>query len=252
MNNKKVSTLIVISLLATYSVGATYESHRQSVIKQATIEREETLRENMEKELSDARIESDTNKEKLAELESQVQEKTNALELARRSIELLNTRVEFDYNDVTKPSHATNIDMRRVLKGTKMYDIADAIVSAEEQYKNVNAFLLAGIIAQESSWGGSDRAVYDNNLTGYGVYNPASRGINPNSRYQSVMNTAKLLSRDYLTPGGEHYNGVSLIAVNEKYCYQKDMKTVDYRWTSGISSIANELVKKANSYKKER
>ena len=247
MNKKKITTLVITTtMLVGYSVSITYETHRQKVIMQASIEREETLRQETEKKLNDASIENDSNKEKIAELESKLQEKTDALEVARRNIELINTRVEFNSDDVTKPSHATNIHMRRALKGTSMYDVADALVAAEEQYKNINAFFLAGVVAHESDWGRSDRAVNDNNLTGYGVYNSASRGINPNSRYQSVMDTARLLSKEYLTQGGEYFNGVSLIAVNQRYCFYNDMKTVDYGWTSGISSIANGLIRKAN------
>ena len=124
----------------------------------------------------------------------------------------------------------------------KMAQYAQAFIDAEKQYK-VNALFLAAIVAQESGWGSKAGGTNGTNLTGHCVYNSSSVGTTFNSGYESILATAKLLKEDYLTPGAKSFNGYGVQDVNTRYCLKDDMKTTDYKWTSFVTSIENNLEK---------
>lgn len=153
--------------------------------------------------------------------------------------------VGYHANDLTEKSNLNVTEMENVLKdaprGT-LAKYAKYFVDAEEKY-SVNAFALAAIAAQESAWGTSDRAINQNNLTGYAVYNSKSRGSSFSSAGESIMLTAKLLKENYLTPGAENFNGTSIQAANKDYCLKDDSSETDYGWSKNINSIAEELEK---------
>lgn len=183
------------------------------------------------------------------EIESRLSETTEELEIARREIDEYNRIVSFNSHNITISSGSTIEHMRRALKGTGLYDDAQSFVDAETLY-GVNAFFLAALAAQESSWGTSSRAISQNNLTGHAVYDSNAKGSYFNSRYESVLNTAHLIKEEYLTPGGSSYNGLSVVDVNKRYCFLEDRVTIDYNWSSKITQIAEDLVYKANDFKR--
>lgn len=187
--------------------------------------------------------------EQIELLNQQIDEISSELEYARQQIEEYNKIVTFNSHNVTIVSNTTTEHMQRALKGTGLYQDAQSFVDAEKIY-GVNAFFIAAIAAQESGWGTSDRAIYQNNLTGHAVYNSAARGTFFNSRYDSVMNTTELLKNEYLTPDGLYYNGLSIVDVNKKYCFLEDKATIDYNWSLKICEIAEDLVYKANDFEK--
>ena len=45
---------------------------------------------------------------------------------------------------------------------------------------------------------------------------------------------------------GIHYNGLSTVDVTKKYCFLQDEVTIDYNWSSSVSSIAHSLQYKGN------
>lgn len=148
--------------------------------------------------------------------------------------------ITFDASDVTKPSGLTVEDVRMILKGTALEDLSQDFIDAEQEY-NVNAFFIISICAVESGWGTSRRAVYDNNLTGFGVYSDSSSGINSDTKRGNILLTAKTLHNNYLTQGGSCYNGVSIQSVSIKYCTSDS-------WTSKITGVGNNLYNKCISY----
>lgn len=150
--------------------------------------------------------------------------------------------IVFDASNLRNLSGIEVYQMKEMLKGTALYDYAEAYVIAEKSY-NINAIALAAITAHESSWGESDRAVRTNNLTGYAVYTQTSAGKTFSSPAMSIIKTAELLDTDYLKPGGKWYNGLSLENVNTSYCYGSDNKP-DYNWSKSITSIGKSLVAK--------
>lgn len=129
--------------------------------------------------------------------------------------------VTYSRNNITIISNITEEELKEVFEHYKgastMAHLANAFVDAEEKY-GVNAFAMAGIVALESGFATSRRAVEDNNLTGYEVYSDDSEGRLFSSQYDSIMQTAKHLSRNYLTEGGNYFNGVSVDSVQINYC----------------------------------
>jgi hypothetical protein len=113
----------------------------------------------------------------------------------------------FDFEHVWQVFQAVN------LKGT-----GQTLFQAEEDY-GVNALVLAAIIVHESAWGKSTIAVQKNNLAGLGAFDcsPYNSAITFSSKEDSIIFLAGLLDRDYLTPGGRHYNGIDLAAIGKRY-----------------------------------
>ena len=132
--------------------------------------------------------------------------------------------------NVTVISGITEEEMKEVLlktKGSKtMIHLANAFVDAEKKY-GVNAFFMAGIVALESGFATSRRALEDNNLTGYEVYSDSSEGRLFSSHEESVLHTARHLSKNYLKEGAMYYNGLSVDAIQLMYCPdEEDRKSV--------------------------
>ena len=143
------------------------------------------------------------------------------------------------YNLMEK-SGANEWNLALALKGTKLYDLIPYFIEAENKY-GVNVFALIGLVANESSWGESSRAKRDNNLTGYAVYSNDSKGRRFSSKKESILETARLLKENYLSPEGIWFNGKSLWNVNEKYCVTPEK----YQWANTINKIAYTLQEKS-------
>lgn len=150
--------------------------------------------------------------------------------------------VSYLRDNVTVISGITEEEMKEVLINTTgsktMVHLADAFVEAEQKY-GVNAFFIAGIVALESGFATSRRAIEDNNLTGYEVYTDSSEGRLFSSHYESVLHTAKHLSKNYLKEGAVYYNGLSVDAVQLMYCPDEGK---DKRWEEKIDYLANNFL----------
>lgn len=147
----------------------------------------------------------------------------------------------FNSQDLRQKSNVTLDELNKAFDKVgqpQMKELSLAIIDAENFY-NVNAFFLAGLIAEESGWtkypagGGS-------NLTGYAVYTSTSSGTSFSSRYDNIIHTAKLISEEYLNHAGDHHNGISIESVNIKYCLDENGNTKT-SWARNINSIANML-----------
>lgn len=145
--------------------------------------------------------------------------------------------VSFDPYDLRSLSHINYDEMYAVLEGSGLEDIAWCFVDSEEY--NVNAFLIASIVALESGWSSSAKARNYNNLGGVGVYDDNTRGKVYSSRSECVFDIANFLRRDYLTEGGAYYNGYSVWDVNIKYSKSSS-------WADKVVAIAYELLNKYN------
>lgn len=154
--------------------------------------------------------------------------------------------VTFNPYDLTQKSGISTDGLYQVLSkfnGGSLAKFAWVFKDCEDTY-NINAFFLAGLVAQESGWGSSHRAKYQNNLTGHAVYNDSAVGTTFNSQEESIYSTAKMLAKNYLTQGGKNYHGTSIWNVNTDYCLYQDGSATDYKWSDNISSIAADF----NSY----
>ncbi|RDY28316.1 hypothetical protein CHL78_005295 [Romboutsia weinsteinii] len=145
-------------------------------------------------------------------------------------------------DDITVPSKITAEEMENILLNYKgastMSHLSQAIVDAEEIY-GVNALAVAAIVALESGFATSRRAIEDNNLTGYEVYSDNSEGRLFSSQYDSILHTAKHLKENYLTEGGPYYIGLSVDDVQINYCPDEGK---DKRWEEKVDKLASSFL----------
>lgn len=138
--------------------------------------------------------------------------------------------VNFNPNDVTQLTDIKPRQLEILFKSNSTYKnligLEQAFVDAEKQY-GVNAIFLLGIVSQESGFASSRRAVEENNLTGYAIYQNSSKKAF-NSQYESVMATAKLLRDNYI----EGRNIKDIENINEIYCPNDN-----YKWSNNIQRI---------------
>ncbi len=151
--------------------------------------------------------------------------------------------VSYLRENVTVISGITEDEMKEVLINTTgsktMAHLASAFVEAEKKY-GVNAFFMAGIVALESGFATSRRAVEDNNLTGYEVYSDSSEGRLFSSHDESVLHTARHLSKNYLKEDAIYYNGLSVDAIQLMYCPDEGK---DKKWEEKVDYLANNFLK---------
>lgn len=115
-------------------------------------------------------------------------------------------------------SGISTVQLEKALKGTKMQGLGEAFVKAEKE-TGVNAIFLAAIGALESGWGKSNFASSKNNLFGLGSWdNNLSNTMTFSTKEEGILYAGRLLSKNYLTKGGIHYNGATPYGVNVKYC----------------------------------
>lgn len=170
---------------------------------------------------------------------------------ARKKEEMIEAKriegVTYLRENVTVISGITEEEMKEVLlktKGSKtMIHLANAFVDAEKKY-GVNAFFMAGIVALESGFATSRRALEDNNLTGYEVYSDSSEGRLFSSHEESVLHTARHLSKNYLKEGAMYYNGLSVDAIQLMYCPDEEE---DKKWEYKVDYLASNFL---NTYDK--
>ena len=175
------------------------------------------------------KVEYKIEQDRLKELEVQRIRFEEEMELTRK------LNVGFDPYDLTVPSNITYEELYNVLEGTGLEDIATSLVDSE--CYNVNSFILCSIVALESSWGKSQKALNYNNLGGVGVYNDNTVGAIYSSRSECIFSMAEFLSRDYLSADGIYFNGYSIWDVNIKYCASSN-------WADKVLVIANQLLSK--------
>lgn len=196
--------------------------------------------------VSNLTVENQNFSTQVALLNNQLVKMDNQMETMSKELSALkaNPFVYYSPNNLLVKSNVTVNQLEKVFKGTNMEGLEPFIVNAEKVH-GVNAFFIAGLVATESTWGGSERAIKQNNLTGHGVHISSSRGSVFNSKESSIMNTANMLKHEYLTQSGKFYNGTSIWAVNMRYSLHPN-KTINTQWATTINSIAMGFKNKIN------
>ena len=167
-------------------------------------------------------------------------------ESVKKQMEEMFKSVNFSPCDVTQKSGATEFHIKKALKDSKeLSSLSQYFIEAENKY-GVNAFFLIGIAAHESMWGKHDRANYQNNLTGFMVYEESAEGGYFDSQGQCILETGKLLRNDYLNSDGTYHVGLSVHDINTHYCLGAD-KEPDYNWEKDVVEIATTLCERANN-----
>ena len=168
------------------------------------------------------------------ELEKEAEALRNELDTLKAEHENCRPPITFSADNVLMPSNVTTEELAGSLYHA-LGNYAKYFVAAEKKY-GVNAIFLASIAALESGWGRSDLAVNNNNIFGY--KNANGVGFRKYDTIEDCVEAiAKHLRNNYLTEGGRHYNGVSVEAVNVKYCGSKT-------WAPNVTRIANAIVER--------
>jgi beta-N-acetylglucosaminidase len=242
--NKTKLAIIGLVLGASLSVG-TYSIEMNSKLADS-----QRANEQIQKEIDNLREELNKSKEDLkdkdvniSEKQKQIQDLTDKLKSWDNIINDLTTPISYSPSNITSPSNASLAQIRKALNGTSLEGLEVAFLKSEKMY-HVNSMFMIGLVANESGWGTSRRAVEQNNMTGFEVYSALSEGGKFSSKEESILITAKLLSESYLNPNGSNHNGTSIWAVNISYCQIGN--SPNYSWSSAINSITNDLVEKVN------
>lgn len=246
MNKKTKIAICYFSALSIVTIGLVISIIRLGIATQQQISEHKKIQAELEQQ-----IEEQTNsikeqkkaiksyEKKLKETEAEKQEQLKLYEELNEKYQEEIKPVSYNSSNLLSPSGANERKLSIALKGTGLEGLESAYVTAEKEY-GVNAIFLCALTAEESAWGTSNRAVNQNNMSGFEVYSDDSIGAYFNSKYESIMVTARLLKEYYLTPEGEHFNGYDIYSVNIKY--SQSLGT----WAENISSIAYSLVEKIN------
>lgn len=112
-------------------------------------------------------------------------------------------------------------EYNKMLKGTSLYGIGNAIYKAEQTYK-VNGLYIMGLACLESAYGNSKYAKDRNNLFGYQAYdsNP-DKAKSFKSKEECIMFVTEKLSKNYLSKGGSYFEGYTAKDIDKHYCTDK-------------------------------
>ncbi|MGL4484347.1 MAG: hypothetical protein ACRCUS_05300, partial [Anaerovoracaceae bacterium] len=135
--------------------------------------------------------------------------------------------------DVSKKSKVSQKDLKKVLRGGTV-GLEKSFLEGE-QY-GVNAVFLVSIAALESAWGTIN--FRPNNMFGYG-------GKGYKTKRDNIMDVAKGLGTQYLSPSGGLYNGKGIRDVNKRYASSST-------WDDKVGRNMLTLYAQLNALKKER
>lgn len=240
--NKKLISMVVGGVITVGSLGYNISTTMENRELNSNLKSKETQILEKDKIINDLKEEKE-----LLQQEKEFIKKTNEEllqekeELENRLKEVLPTSLEnvhFNPNNLTEKSNANVARLNELLKGTGLQGLGSSYKQAEEYY-GVNAIFLISLTAEESGWGRSRRALEDNNLSGFEVYNDSAQGARFNSKHDSIMITGKLLGNSYLKSDGKYYKGKDIYSVNKTYC-----PVNGYSWSNNIINIANKLLER--------
>ena len=242
--NKTKLAIIGASIATAITIGSAVQLiHTIDALNKQTHKLQQEIKV-LQDELNKSKAEVEKKSIELQEKQKEIDEINKQLQEANKILNDLSIDISYDPNDLRKPSNVSLAQIKKALEGTSLTGLEEAFFKGERVY-GVNAMFLIGLVANESGWGTSPRAREHNNMTGFEVYTPLSRGGRFSSKEESILITARLLSNDYLKPEGEHYNGYSIWDVNVKYSQKNGQPNTE--WSKVINRIANDLVKKINN-----
>lgn len=162
-------------------------------------------------------------------------EVSRSLEQPRQLLTIKNTKLLID-SDLRIPSNLEKADYEKMLSNTKLFEIADALVEAENQYQ-INGLYLMGLACLESSYGNSNFAKTRNNIVGWNAVdsNPGKASYFE-SKSECILYVAKKLQQNYLTETGTYFEGYTAKDIDVHYC-------TDKQHANKIIKIVNKLVK---------
>lgn len=239
MKTRLITSLVVIETFLIFISSMTLNNFvKLDKTNKAIIEQQQEINKQLIEDNLKIVDDMEAENQKLQDQFKELEEKYNDL-TEKYNLEI--APVSYNENNLLGNSNVTVNKLKRALKGTGLAGLEQAYFDAEKEY-GVNAIFLISLTAEESSWGTSRRARYQNNMSGFEVYSDSSKGATFSSKYESILTTARLLKKEYLTAGGKYYGGLDIYSVNKRYC-----PVNGYTWSRNISSIANSLVAKVNN-----
>lgn len=255
MISNKIRALILATLLSVTAttVGATIEGQADAIIEIKEKPQTETnmviltpyerfnllfnegLRIEQERIAEEERLAKEKAKEEAERI--RMEEELRIAEINRAN------SISFNPSNVLEPSYITAEELYQVfmyMDKPEMAELSWALTDAE-YYTSVNSIFLAGLVAQESNYAKSYRAVYQNNLTGFCVYNSNSEGLDFVDKYSCIIQTAEWLKSEYLSPTGKYFNGYSTYDINIRYCLDETGTYTDFGWSNNINSISSTI-----------
>lgn len=161
--------------------------------------------------------------------------------------------VGVNLDNVLEPSNITPEELYQVfieMGKEEMSSLAWAITDAE-YYTGINSLFLASLIAHESAYNTSYRATYQNNVTGFAVYNSVAEGSYFVDKYSCIIQTAEWLRNEYLSPSGRYFNGYTTYHINIRYCLNETGTETDFNWSTTINNIAKTIESYYHKFVKE-
>lgn len=145
--------------------------------------------------------------------------------------------IAYNPDNLREVSNLSKKQISEILEGTDLQVLADSYYDMERKY-NVNAFFLMALNIEESGYGTSTLAQEKNNLGGVRARDGQWQSFD--DWEHSLEYIASLVDEMYLNENGPYYNGLSIYAVNVKYC------TGD-KWANNLNTIAYELMEKVDN-----
>lgn len=141
--------------------------------------------------------------------------------------------LRMDEHDVTTPSNASEELLNLAIEGTNLENFGYAYIEAEKVY-GINAIYLLSLTIWESGWGESPLAVKKNNVSGFMAYdlNPYDSAKSYSCKSESIMDTAKLISRGYVSNGRRSISAIG------------DIYASDENWSDGVKSVSKTVLKR--------
>lgn len=166
-----------------------------------------------------------------AEKEAINQKTTNSLQ----DLKDLQAKNRLKGYNVGTQTGLTADQLEQALQGTGLQGLGKYYIEAEQTY-NVSALALAAMSALESQWGTSNFAKTRNNLFGWQAYDAdVQKARHFKSKEEAIMTVAKTLRKNYLTPTGPYFNGVTLYGINVKYAS-------DVNWADKNTDLMNRIL----------
>lgn len=252
--NKKVQAVIFSTLFTTSSslVGVSLngiahaETNERAIEVQSEIKSQSTRGYELLEEAN--RIAIERQEAERLEAERLAKEEAERLEQERlKAIEEQNrkSKVGCNLDNVLEPSFITAEELYEVFMFLDKPEMAELswIIKNAEELSGINAMIISGIVANESAWGTSSRAVNSGNYTGYGVYSDDSVGINHGSAYENIVNTFLDVKENYLTEGAMYHYGYSTYHINIKYSADDNWKLLVNDIAKTIESVYHQYVR---------
>jgi beta-N-acetylglucosaminidase len=243
-NNKQTGVAILIgALMASYIGYNSYMDYQHYQEQKLMFQQQQEQMEKFNQQMEDMHTEMNQISKEVQVQQSEIEKTTGRLTEKHMTNEHEITNRgsgASPYSFIVKSqSTVTAYELNQAFEGTGLEGLGEAFVSAELN-TGVNAVFLAGLAANESSWGHSYLANAKNNLFGFQAYDndPTRSARSFSSKAECIAYVAQFLSEHYCDESGSYYRGGTIAAINTVYA-------TDGNWKNNVYSIMRTIERKA-------